>query len=499
MKLLFTLLLLLFVNLSASAQTNGVGGAINPIIFSTNSTSSSSTSSGPFEYTGTFPAGSEWDVQPSTGMLLSGVYHSVANVLTCPTISSSLSSLRLITIGGISGSFIHSLPNITNITFGRVAYVGGSISPSATDSLLTFTADNLLYAGGGLDLPDNLLGNLTLPSLQYLGGLNPRGSALTNISLASLATLGSGITFSENNLLRTLSIPLVTNLESFSGTAPALTNLVLTSLVTLGDFTPTLDAMQHLSFPALKRITGEMVPVTTNLHSFSAPVLTNTTDTFTLVSDVLTNVNLSAMVNFGNGATITAPTLRSLVMTNLLTSAFSNLQLDSVTNLNITNIYEGDISITTTNLPFVNLQGLTNANVTLSCNNTTSVNLSNVLSIGSLEIVSTTLTTVNLPSLVFFGALSFSDGSTPELTTISIGSGVNTGEADVIAIGCKLNVTSVNNLLVRLAALDGTGGTLSYDNHTIDLSGGTSAAPTGAGAAAVTTLEGRGNTVTVNP
>lgn len=61
-----------------------------------------------------------------------------------------------------------------------------------------------------------------------------------------------------------------------------------------------------------------------------------------------------------------------------------------------------------------------------------------------------------------------------------------------------LSQASVDNVLVRLAALDGTGGTTSYDNKTVDLSGGTDAAPSATGLAAKATLEGRGCTVTVN-
>lgn len=65
--------------------------------------------------------------------------------------------------------------------------------------------------------------------------------------------------------------------------------------------------------------------------------------------------------------------------------------------------------------------------------------------------------------------------------------------------GCALPEADVDAILVLLANLDGTGGTTSYDNHLVDLSGGTNAPPGAAGLAAKTTLEGRGNTVTVNP
>ena len=64
--------------------------------------------------------------------------------------------------------------------------------------------------------------------------------------------------------------------------------------------------------------------------------------------------------------------------------------------------------------------------------------------------------------------------------------------------GCGFNQTTINNLLVKLASLNGANGTTSYNSSSIYLNGGTNAIPTGAGLAAKTTLEGRGCTVYVN-
>lgn len=62
----------------------------------------------------------------------------------------------------------------------------------------------------------------------------------------------------------------------------------------------------------------------------------------------------------------------------------------------------------------------------------------------------------------------------------------------------KLPQANIDAILVRLAALDGTGGTTSYDNNLVNLAGGTNASPGVAGLAAKATLIGRGNTVTTN-
>ena len=57
--------------------------------------------------------------------------------------------------------------------------------------------------------------------------------------------------------------------------------------------------------------------------------------------------------------------------------------------------------------------------------------------------------------------------------------------------GCALDVTSVNAVVTAIEAAGTSSGTL-------DIDGGTNAAPTGAGAAAVTALQGRGWAVTTN-
>jgi len=64
--------------------------------------------------------------------------------------------------------------------------------------------------------------------------------------------------------------------------------------------------------------------------------------------------------------------------------------------------------------------------------------------------------------------------------------------------GMKLDQASVDGILVSLAALDGTNGTTAYSSKTINLSGGTSSAPSATGLAARTVLLARSCTVTTN-
>ena len=71
-------------------------------------------------------------------------------------------------------------------------------------------------------------------------------------------------------------------------------------------------------------------------------------------------------------------------------------------------------------------------------------------------------------------------------------------DSNVSMANCSLDETSVNYILMLLASLDGTNGTTSYDNHVVNLSGGSNAIPTGDGLTAIATLEGRFCTVYYN-
>jgi len=114
----------------------------------------------------------------------------------------------------------------------------------------------------------------------------------------------------------------------------------------------------------------------------------------------------------------------------------------------------------------------------------------------------TSLINVQLPVIQTIG----DDGSgnsltfnlnTDGLVTFNIGSSLKSVTKNVTFTSCALNVTSVNNLLIALAALNGTGGTTLYTGNTVTITG-TSATPTGAGLTAKATLIAAGNTVTTN-
>ena len=106
------------------------------------------------------------------------------------------------------------------------------------------------------------------------------------------------------------------------------------------------------------------------------------------------------------------------------------------------------------------------------------------------------LTTLSLPSIKRL-SMSFS-GSQPALSNVTLGAALVSCGSNIVFSASPLTQTSVDNILIRLAALDGTAGTTLYGTgKTVTLSG-PAAAPSAAGLAAKSVLVGRGVTVTTN-
>jgi len=115
---------------------------------------------------------------------------------------------------------------------------------------------------------------------------------------------------------------------------------------------------------------------------------------------------------------------------------------------------------------------------------------------GYISIVGCALVTLDLSSVeVVIGNIDVSSMTT--LTSIDISGLLQLGD-NFSAAGNALTETAVDDILVKLASMDGTGGTTSYDNKDINLSGGTNATPSATGLTAKATLQARGCTVMVN-
>jgi len=135
------------------------------------------------------------------------------------------------------------------------------------------------------------------------------------------------------------------------------------------------------------------------------------------------------------------------------------------------------------------------------------------------------LTSISFPSLQYFGSL-FNVSSSPNLTSATFSAAVyyasnismSTGNGSLATvtlgtigtlkavIGATINISgqaltsaSVNAILALLVSLNGTNGTIAWGaGQTLNISGGTSAAPSGQGITDKATLVGRGATVTTN-
>lgn len=127
-----------------------------------------------------------------------------------------------------------------------------------------------------------------------------------------------------------------------------------------------------------------------------------------------------------------------------------------------------------------------------SCNILPSIDAPNLVTIAtglagfsnlSLSSVDFSALTTSPSQLDFTGCASLANFALPSFTDTTVNGGIQLS-------GCALTVASVNALLIRLAAIGYIG--------VVDMSGGTSATPTGAGATAKAALLLAGATVTTN-
>jgi hypothetical protein len=148
----------------------------------------------------------------------------------------------------------------------------------------------------------------------------------------------------------------------------------------------------------------------------------------------------------------------------------------------------------------------------------TSLSMPNMITwIGPFAPVMSALTTFNMPLLanltggfspsfaslttMAFPALLTVSGTfeptVPDLVTFSMNAGLESFSGNFEIIGSSLSQASVDNILISLAALNGTGNTSIY-NSTITLTGGTSATPGASGLVAKASLIAQGATVSTN-
>lgn len=369
------------------------------------------------------------------------------------------------------------------VTTQQIANLGGSGSISnpinytgdPTGLVLAISQAGLsidgVFASGlaAQDFSETVSGLVTLnfgSTALILGGFKPVMSVLTSLNMSSVVAISAGIAANAN----------------FAPVLAALTTLNLSSLVSVGgSFIPNIPAITTLSLPALTFVGGNFQPVGSfTTVDVSALVKTGANMIFTSSQATLSMPNFT-----GNDFGAILPNVTSLSLPAYTTGGFAP-QMNGLTSLSLP-VWANDVATSAGGI-FPNIPAMASA-----------------ISFPALQTIIrgwsdgdyTLVPSFSLPAIV-----SIANGVDVETaancTAVTLGATLKSVAGGFIFKNAKLTQANVNALLVQLAGLDGTGGTTLFQNQTVDLSGGTSGTPSGAGATAVTTLQGRGCTVTTN-
>jgi len=361
---------------------------------------------------------------------------------------------------GTNSFNIPGLPLITTVSVPELKYVGGGISCGSVAALTALSFPELIFVNGDF-----------APGVA--GGIPVGMAALTTLSVPNLRFAGS-VAASNLAVLATLSFPaLVSTRNQF---APA-----------------NIPALTTLSIPELSYVGGTFSPnIMNSLTTLSAPKLSYVHATFQPSQmNNLTTLSIPVLSYVGVFSPQTLPALTELSAPNLTTcgSGFTPNGMNALTTFSFPSL----VSIGTS-MSFVSFASLTS----ISFPALTSVGNATGTSITISSVAA--LTTLSLPSLATItgGSVSIAAAALANVTLPTNGTFKNGGTTFTIS-GAALTQTSVNNILQAYASLDGTNGTTSWVN-TLNVSGGTSAAPSNLGS---TTTPGSqfvcaGTTCTVN-
>lgn len=359
-----------------------------------------------------------------------------------------------------------------------------------------------LAAGGGTTLSITYTGTvgsgaqatLVPPQAQQNGSaiVAPSGKWASQIVFDGTNNLVTGVTFNDLvGLTSSISLPANVTSVNFPALVYAASGFSIPSTVSTFSapelvqsaavqVSGTNTVLTSVSLPKLKYLgvngSGNNIYLISNpnLTTIDFPLLEACYGSggIAISSAALTTLNLPSLKYIRGGNSIVSAALTSL----------SFPALETVSN--------GTFTITNSNLPLVtsfsapalkDLFGNTNTNASLS------------VSVGSQFAVS-------LPAIERIGVLQ-TGGNAIQIqgatVQFSMGSSLKLVNGNVDASSGALNQVSVDNILVCLAALDGTNGTTAYSSRTITMAG-SNAAPSSTGAAAKATLIARGCTVTTN-
>lgn len=332
------------------------------------------------------------------------------------------------------------------------------------------------------------LQTLAFPQLRQVGGFANNGrcnfnglAALTTLDLSNLrvimgCTLQIGANVAGLPLLTSVDVSRLQVIDGNAGIAIGSYDVPLLTVFAL-------PALQRANFIGVGN--GGAMPA---LVSIDLSALLTNTDAIVIGNgaggdlSALTSVDLSALQTAGtvgigtDSADVSA--LATLLLPALVTSGIFTLAGAAVAALDLSALEEVDsLSIT-------------------ACAALAALDLSAlVTNHGALTLGGLAITALDLSALVTSGAISVT--TCAGLTSVTFAA-LKHVTGNVTVTGAALTEAAVDAILVRLAGLDGTAGTTSYDSKTVNLSGGTSAPPSATGLTAKGVLEGRSCTVTVN-
>jgi hypothetical protein len=421
-----------------------------------------SLSSGAFTASGT--------IQSTAGNLIAGT-NGTAGTLRSFAAGSNLGTFSLTAVNS-SGNFAAVLSNASlgQATTWSLPDPGASTATVAVNTGALTTGHLVSYNGTSGLVQDSGIpaSNLLNPNVTFTGTFN--GPAIWSFYPATTyvngVSSGSGITMvipvmnaSQNSLL-TLNLGNVTEVNGslFNFNSTSITSFVANSLRTFDvSFTPNWSALTTLTLPSLTSTGGDLTFTAASLTTYSLPDLVYVGGSFS-----------------GTLASATTISIPNLVT---ITSAFG-ATWNAVTSLS---------------LPALTTIG----NIAATFNSVTSLSFPVLTTTATFSLSSTSLTTFSLPAFLTQTSGNFTL-TMPSLTTFSFNSGLLKISGNVTITNAALTQASVDGILVSLANLNGTGGTTSYNNLTVNLSGGSSSTPSSTGLAAKATLVGRGCTVTTN-
>lgn len=231
---------------------------------------------------------------------------------------------------------------------------------------------------------------------------------------------------------------------------------------------------------------GQPTTVTNNIDFTGSVLLTSLS--FRLLQSAA-DISVSGIASL---TTLNLPMLQTVSILDLQNTGVSVLQLPLLASIS-TELSIANTLITTMQLPsLVNypaVAGITADGVLLTLSLPVCVDDGGNLQSDLLAM--TGLVTLNLNALVT-PSLDFDLTASPNLANINLSAMIAPDGTNFNFLGCSLTQVSVDHILARLVSNP------AYISGTVDLSGGTNAAPGVQGAADVITLTGRGVIVTTN-